>query len=816
MLILALFPGFDLNAQNEDHFFQDRAASLVMDGNVITAIDRNRFSKIENNDMPPPLFAIVRFILADYALKLKDVDKVAVLGTESHLNDMFQTYYSKEHPTGGVNIGDYIREKFQQVFNADISHQQVFFINPHLAGAVNSFTMSGYDRCLLLSINQTNGGYSFMILNGEKDAIAVVESLSASGIGLQRHLEEKVTDHLIYHGKKWKHLRLCITGDTVPPASFEENILSAGIFKDIFTHPLEHDANWAIGAGLYLWSQEYARQKSHERNLEMPRDSTEKKLTKVWQKILSKQNIGINDDFFHLGGNSLKAIVMENEIHKEFNVKLPLTEIFKYPTIKELSRCIAGLPQNRYAEIEPMEKKQYYRLSSAQQRMYFIQQIDRTSTAYNTPNLIILDREPDRQRLEETVKKLIARHESFRTSFQAIEEEPVQRIHHDTAFKIQYFFSSPGSNPDNKKKAGKLIRDFVKPFDLSKVPLLRVSLIKIEEIKTLLMIDLHHIITDGISAGILAKDFNGLYGGKQLPPLRIQYKDYAQWQKKALESEIIKQQEEYWLQQFTGKIPVLDLYTDFPRPEVQSFEGDVIYLDINEALTRQIVRLGKETGVTLNILLLAVYSVLLAKYSDQEDLVIATATAGRHHADLQQIIGMFVNMLPIRIQPGKNKTFKEFLVEVKQQAVNAYENQDYQFDDLVLKLGLQGNRSRNPVFDTVFVVQDTVMQNENLNMGRKDNDDNDFLDIPQPEFRNQAFDLILQAVEGNERLNMWLEYSTALFKKSTAEKMTNHYIDILKQIVENPNLKLKEILITHDFLEAKPGVINQDQTDFRF
>jgi acyl carrier protein len=555
-----------------------------------------------------------------------------------------------------------------------------------------------------------------------------------------------------------------------------------------------------------------------------PGNAIERKLTELWSGVLSLQKdvISINRNFFELGGHSLKAILLTARMHKEFNVKVSLTEIFKSPTIQALAQYIREAETNRYMPLEPVEEKEYYLLSSAQKRLYIIQQMDEEIIAYNMPMMVPLDEtnlggKIDMRKLQYTVHQLIDRHDSFRTSFEMVDEQPVQRIHHphDVDFEIEYF-NLKKKNGNRVEVMEGIFRDFVRPFPLSRPPLVRVALVEVENTRYALMVDMHHIISDGFSHEILVRDFMVLYSSQVLSPLPIQYKDYAEWQSRERAAGIIKQQEEYWLRQFSGEIPVLDLPIDYPRPEVRSFEGDFIYLEINEALTYKTARLRRETEVTLNILLLAVYSVLLAKYSGQEDLVIATADAGRHHADLQQTIGMFVNMLPIRIQPGKNKTFKEFLLEVKQQSVNAYANQDYQFDDLVLKLGLQGNRSRNPVFDTVFVVQNTAMQNENLSIGKKDNDNNDFLEITQPEFRNQAFDLILQAVEGDDRLNMRLEYSTALFKKSTAEKMTNHYIDILKQVVENPGLKLKEIIITHDFLKAKPRVIKTAQTDFRF
>jgi amino acid adenylation domain-containing protein len=540
-----------------------------------------------------------------------------------------------------------------------------------------------------------------------------------------------------------------------------------------------------------------------------PTDAVEKKLVDIWSAILKieRDHIGTLDNFYELGGHSLNVIQVIAKIHRIFNVKVPVAEVFKMPTIKGLSRYIKGTAEDKYEEIRPAEKKSYYALSPAQRRLYFIQQIETSSTAYNLPQLITMAEKPEVEMVRETIGRLVGRHESLRTSFHMIREEPVQRIHQEVDFEIEYYDSrSPDDGPTCYIPQD-ITRRFIRPFDLSRVPLFRVGFLRTDEDRLVLLIDMHHIVTDGVSHGILLQCFEALYRGRQLPPLKVQYKDYSEWQNAEQGRGCLQKQQDFWLATFGGDIPVLDLPTDYPRSEEQSFAGDVIYFDLGAGLTERIMRRVRETGVTLSIFLLAAYAILLSKYSGQEDIVVGIPTAGRRHEDLQKIIGMFVNMLAIRSRPAKGRPFKTFLEEVKKRSIDAYENQDYQYDDLVLRLGLQGDRNRNPLFDTVFVFQSS---------GENDGGGRPRLTFAPSELKNQKFDLILEALEGFDNIDIVLSYSTALFKRSTAEGITKHYIDILSQVTGDMGLKLGEIGITHDFLTAAVPVFSEEQKGFRF
>ncbi|MCP4155478.1 MAG: non-ribosomal peptide synthetase, partial [bacterium] len=356
-------------------------------------------------------------------------------------------------------------------------------------------------------------------------------------------------------------------------------------------------------------------------------------------------------------------------IHKELNVKVPLAEIFRTPTIKELAKYIESSATFRYASIEPVEKKEYYPLSAAQRRMYILHRMNPGNTSYNIQEIIYLD-DVENEILRETFDKIIARHESLRTSIQIVGEEPYQRILDDVEFQLEY-----GKIKKNRETVGeeeRKINDFIRPFDLSRAPLIRVGLIKIttptaaRDVRTkgreqnILIVDMHHIITDGTSHEVLKKEFAELSEGKELPPLRIQYKDYAHWQNSEQQKKELKQQEAYWKMQFEGEVPVLELPLDYPRPGEQGFEGAIVGFLLDEEETRIIKKNAEETGITLYMTLLAMFMIQLSKLSNQEEIIVGTPVAARRHADLEKIIGMFVNTLAIRGRPAGHKTLKQY------------------------------------------------------------------------------------------------------------------------------------------------------------
>ncbi|WP_207750723.1 non-ribosomal peptide synthetase [Anaeromonas gelatinilytica] len=510
---------------------------------------------------------------------------------------------------------------------------------------------------------------------------------------------------------------------------------------------------------------------------EAPRNEVEEKLVEIWSEVLGVKKIGINDNFFELGGHSLKAMVLISKIHKELKKEIPLEELFKGPTIKELSKYIESAEENPYSKIEKIEEKEYYETSSAQKRMYMLQQFDRDSIAYNMPVVFELEGKVNKDKIEETFRKLVIRHEVLRTYFETVEGEIVQKLDKSYEFKLR-------ERSDNEK-IDNIINEFIRSFNLEKTPLFRVEFVENRE-NVYLLIDMHHIISDGISMSILIKEFKCLYNGDDLEPLKLQYKDLAAWQNNFLKSETMKKQEEYWINRFNDEILVLNLPTDYERPAVQSFEGDSITFEVEEDTTLELRKLTKETGTTMHMVLLSVFNILLSKYSGQEDIVVGTPVAGRPHAHIQNIMGMFVNTLALRNKPEGNKKYIDFLKEVKENSLKAYENQSYQFETLVEKLDIRRDTSRNPLFDVMLNMADTVTK-ENIRL--------DNVTLKQYDNGNKIskFDLILNALENDRTLNFNIEYCSKLFKKETIERLSSHYVRILDNIVNNKEIKLCEV-----------------------
>ena len=407
------------------------------------------------------------------------------------------------------------------------------------------------------------------------------------------------------------------------------------------------------------------------KNYVPPGNELEVRLADIWAELLGMESdqVGIHDNFFELGGHSLNATLLVSRVHQQLQVKLPLSEIFKTPNIKGLAQYILQAEADRFVSIEPSERKEYYILSPAQQRLFVLQQMELTGTVYNMSDIYPLESEPDPNRIEETFRELIRRHESFRTSFRMIDGRPVQQIHAEAPFAIDSYQYEEGVNDGVEA----ILDRFVRFFDLSRPPLLRAGLLNIPGNKHFLIIDMHHIISDAVSHDVLSREFMDIYEGRPLTELRIQYKDYAQWYDRQKEQGVIKKQQDHWLKLFEDDPPVLEMITDYRRPAVQSFHGDTVRVRLDSREARSLNDFALNRGVTLYMVLLAAYNVLLSALSSQEDIVVGTPVAGRRHADLRHIIGVFINTLALRNFPQGGKTFDQFLEDVKTSTLQAFE-----------------------------------------------------------------------------------------------------------------------------------------------
>ncbi|BFH70999.1 hypothetical protein PsJ27TS7_49990 [Paenibacillus dendritiformis] len=531
-----------------------------------------------------------------------------------------------------------------------------------------------------------------------------------------------------------------------------------------------------------------------------PRTELEAKLAVIWQEVLVREKaVGVTDNFFDLGGHSLRATTLVSKMHKELGVEFPLRDVFRYSTVEEMAAAMERLEIGSFTAIPAAEPSEYYPLSSAQKRLYILNQLEGAELSYNIPGAMLLEGELDRQRFEEAFRGLVARHETLRTGFEMVKGEAVQRIYEEAAFQVEYVRISG-------EQAEETVRQFVRPFDLAKPPLLRVGLAELAPDRHILMFDTHHIVSDGVSIDVLIEEFVRLYSGEQLEPLRIQYKDYAVWQQSDEQKAQLAKQEAYWLDMFRGELPVLELPTDYPRPAMQSYEGRTLQLFMHKEKSEGLKRLAAENGATLYMVLLAGYTILLQKYTGQEDVVVGTPIAGRNHSDVQPLIGMFVNTLAIRSYPAAGKTFLDYLKEIKQTTLGAFEHQNYPFEELVDKVNVARDLSRNPLFDTMFALQNT----ENLE-----------IQLPGLHLSTYAseeivskFDLSLDVTEIEEGLEYLFEYATALYKTETVEKLAAHYLQLLESILRNPSATIAELgILTPAEKEQILGAFNPTQPE---
>ncbi|KIO56928.1 Long-chain-fatty-acid--CoA ligase [Bacillus subtilis] len=519
-----------------------------------------------------------------------------------------------------------------------------------------------------------------------------------------------------------------------------------------------------------------------------PRNGTEQKVADIWAQVLQAEQVGVYDHFFDIGGHSLAGMKMLALVHQELGVELSLKDLFQSPTVEGLAQVIASAEKGTAASISPAEKQDTYPVSSPQKRMYVLQQLEDAQTSYNMPAVLRLTGELDVERLNSVMQQLMQRHEALRTTFEIKDGETVQRIWEEAECEIAYF-EAP------EEETERIVSEFIKPFKIDQLPLFRIGLIKHSDTEHVLLFDMHHIISDGASVGVLIEELSKLYDGETLEPLRIQYKDYAVWQQQFIQSELYKKQEEHWLKELDGELPVLTLPTDYSRPAVQTFEGDRIAFSLEAGKADALRRLAKETDSTLYMVLLASYSAFLSKLSGQDDIIVGSPVAGRSQADVSRVIGMFVNTLALRTYPKGEKTFADYLNEVKETALSAFDAQDYPLEDLIGNVQVQRDTSRNPLFDAVF-----SMQNANI----KDLTMKGIQLEPHPFERKTAkFDLTLTVDETDGGLTFVLEYNTALFKQETIERWKQYWMELLDAVTGNPNQPLSSLsLVTETEKQA--------------
>ncbi|MCG7410809.1 non-ribosomal peptide synthase/polyketide synthase [Paenibacillus sp. ACRRX] len=524
-----------------------------------------------------------------------------------------------------------------------------------------------------------------------------------------------------------------------------------------------------------------------------PRTKEELLLASVWAQVLEIERVGVSDSFFELGGHSLLATKAVSRMRDAFGIEILLRELFEHPTLEEMAKRINELEQQglkiNESKLMPVSREERLPLSYAQQRLWFIDRLEPNSATYNIPNAWRLQGEWNIQLLQTGLEELIERHEVLRTVINEQEGIPIQVIREHKPQKWDTLDISYLPVERREVEMKRLMAEqFEKPFDLEKGPLLRAQWIQVGSEEWILLCVLHHIISDGWSMGILIKEWLDIYERLEagllpnLSPLPVQYADFTKWQQERLKEEEIGKQLEYWKTRLAGNLPVLQLPSDRPRPGIQTYRGAIHRRMLPKPLLERLKAFGQQRNVTMFMLLLAAYQGFLSRYSGQKDILVGSPISNRNQTEIEGVIGFFSNTIVYRSDLTDDPTFEELLLQVRQQALYAHDNQDVPFEKVVEAIQPERSMSHSPIFQTLF---NWVMDPQELPdwSDRKIEVLDSFISISK-------FDLSVVLGETKEGLEVLFEYNTDMFNTSTIERMGDHFGHWLNEVCSHAGLRL--------------------------
>jgi amino acid adenylation domain-containing protein len=524
---------------------------------------------------------------------------------------------------------------------------------------------------------------------------------------------------------------------------------------------------------------------------EAPEGEMEIALAGVWREILKLERISRHDDFFKLGGHSLLAVMLRSRLRRKLDLDVPLKEIFAHPVLKSLAQVLQGMARSELSPIERVSRDAPLPLSFAQQRLWVLSQMPGMSEAYHVPLAMRLKGDLDGRALRRALDRIVWRHEALRTSFQQVEDEPVQCVEapeRGFALQEQDLSAHPEAQVELERRIG---AEASRPFDLQRGPLIRGQLIKLAEQDHALLITMHHIVFDGWSLELLARELNLLYtqyrAGQEdlLTPLPVQYVDYALWQRQWLKDERLESQRQYWLRTLRGAPELLELPTDRARPAQQQFVGDVMKVEFDATLTRGLRELSQRHGATLFMTVLTGWAAVLSRLSGQQEVVIGTPVANRTRTEIEGLIGFFVNTQALRIEVSG--TVGELLGTVKVRTLEAQENQELPFEQVVDLLKVPRLLSHTPVFQAMLTWQGRPAGNFELpGLALAP------IEIP---YDASKFDLELELSDAGERVEGTLRYATALFDRITMERHVGYLLRLLSGMVTQEHRAIDELEI---------------------
>jgi amino acid adenylation domain-containing protein len=523
-----------------------------------------------------------------------------------------------------------------------------------------------------------------------------------------------------------------------------------------------------------------------------PRTATEEILAGIWAEALHAPQVGVHDDFFDLGGHSLLATHVLSHIREAFKVELPLRSLFESPTVAALAEKIEKATHDGSAQsppVVPVSREGNLQLSFAQQRLWFLDQLAPGNPYYNIPAAVRLTGALSASALEQSINGIISRHEVLRTNFGKADGQAVQVIAPSRELTIPVEDLSELPEKEREAEVMRLaIEESRISFNLAEGPLLRVRLLRLRDEEHVVLLTIHHIISDGWSVGVFVREFGALYQSyvtgeaPLLSELPIQYADYAHWQREWLQGEVMEAELAYWRRQLSGAPSALDLPTDHSRPALQGFTGARKFFDLSPALTQELQKVSRAEGATVFMTLLAAFKALLYRYSGQEDIVVGTPIANRRRAELEGLIGFFTNTLVLRTEVSGEGSFRETVRRVREVCLGAYGHQDVPFEKLVEELQPERDLSRTPLFQVMFVLQNAPTQELQISN----------LTLQEMEIDNGTakFDLTLVLQEAEQGFRGFWEYNEDLFERETIEQLAGHFLSLLSACLATPDRPL--------------------------
>ncbi|QEM10871.1 amino acid adenylation domain-containing protein [Mucilaginibacter rubeus] len=541
---------------------------------------------------------------------------------------------------------------------------------------------------------------------------------------------------------------------------------------------------------------------NQEESYTAPETKTEKQLAKIWEELLGVEKVGTKDNFFELGGHSLLAMRVISQVRRELNKELKIRDLFVYPTIADLAKQLEVeniTAQGTIQRVNP--RPEYTPLSYSQERLWFIDRLE-GSVQYHIPAVLKLTGEVNVNALENALRNVVERHEVLRTVIREHEGQGYQYIKANN-----WTLKQSGINENEAELKAYISQEVNRPFDLSQDDMLRAELIATAKDEYVLLLLLHHIAADGWSMPVLVREFSKLYSSYnknepiKLKAPEIQYADYAIWQREYLNAEKLQSKLSYWEEKLSGTA-TLELPTDHMRPAVQSSRGSVYEFTIAKEQAAQLKQLSLEQGATLYMTLLAIFKVLLYRYSGQDDICVGTPVANRDREETAELIGFFVNTLALRTALNGEETFTELLSKVKQTTLEAYSHQEVPFEKVVEAVVKERDLSRSPLFQVMFVLQNTGVI-PTLELG----------DIKITGERagdySSKYDLSYNAEETKDGIRIVAEYNTDLYEAETIERMAGHYVQLIASVTETPATQLNKLKLLSQAEELQLQKFNE-------